>query len=72
MKYILMIWVCSFLNGPNCSLPMTSEKTYDSWYECTQVAYAKSRQIVTKLGYAYVNEYEIATKFTCKLDEPPI
>ena len=51
---------------------MTSEKTYDSWYQCTQAAYAKSRQIVTKLGYAYVNEYEIATKFTCKAAGSPV
>ena len=72
MKYILIIWVCSFLNGPNCSPPATSIKTYDSWYECSQAAYAKSRQIVTKLGYAYVNENEIATKFTCKPVGPAI
>jgi len=72
MKYILIIWVCSFLNGPNCSAPMISKKTYDSWYECSQAAYAKSRQIVTKLGYVYVNENEVATKFTCKPVGPAI
>jgi len=72
MKYILMIWVCSFLNGANCALPVISTITYDSWYECSQDAYSKSRQMVTKLGYAYVNEYKIAIKFTCKLDEPSI
>jgi hypothetical protein len=72
MKYILMIWVCSFLNGPNCALPLTSTITYDSWYECSQAAYAKSRQMTAKFGYAYVNEYRIATKFTCKVAESPI
>ena len=72
MKYILMIWVCSFLNGPNCSQPVTSKKTYDSWYECSQAAYAKSRQVIAKLGYVYVNEHEVATKFTCKRQEPPV
>tara|TARA_Y100001951_G_C11238813_1_gene239174 strand:- start:2 stop:157 length:156 start_codon:yes stop_codon:yes gene_type:complete len=51
---------------------MINKKPYDSWYECTQAAYIKSRQIITKLGYAYVNEYEVATKFTCKAMDPPI
>lgn len=72
MKYILMIWVCSFLNGPNCSAPLINEKPYDSWYECTQAAYTKSRQLITKLGYAYVNEYNVAVKFACKAMDPPI
>ena len=72
MKYILILWVCSFLNGPNCSSPIISDKMYDSWYECTQAAYTKSRQVIGKLGYAYVNEYEVATKFTCKAADPPI
>ena len=72
MKYILMIWVCSFLNGPNCSLPMISKDSYDSWYDCSQAAYAKSRQMTAKFGYAYVNEYRIATKFTCKVQSSPI
>ena len=72
MKYILILWVCSFINGPKCSPPMVSEKTYDSWYECSQAAYVKSRQVVTKLGYAYVNEHEVATKFTCKPVGPAI
>ena len=72
MKYIMILWVCSFLNGPDCSPPMTSKKIYDSWYECSQAAYAKSRQVITKLGYVYVNEHEVATKFTCKAQDPPI
>jgi len=72
MKYILMIWMCSFLNEPNCSPPMTSEKIYDSWYECTQAAYAKSRQVIAKIGYSYVNEFEVATKFTCTRAGPPV
>ena len=72
MKYIMILWVCSFLNGPNCSPAMTSKQIYDSWYECSQAAYAKSRQVVAKLGYAYVNEYQIATKFTCKAQSSPI
>jgi hypothetical protein len=51
---------------------MISNDTYDSWYECSQAAYVKSRQITAKLGYAYVNEYHISTKFTCKKATSPI
>ena len=51
---------------------MISKDSYDSWYDCSQAAYAKSRQVVAKFGYAYVNEYRIATKFTCKAQSSPI
>jgi len=35
MKYILIIWVCSFISGTSqCFPPMEFSTMYDSWYEC--------------------------------------
>jgi len=66
MKYILIIWVCSFINGNGCLPPVESKKTYDSWYECSVAAYKESASLLQKMGYAEVNKYRVGTKSTCK------
>jgi len=65
MKYILIIWVCSFLQGNACLAPIEYPATYDSWYECSRDAHMKSVKLLSKMGYAYVNEYQVGTKYNC-------
>ena len=66
MKYILVLWVCSFLNGQECLAPMEYPILFDSWYECSRRAHKESLAVMTKLGYAYVNKHQIAMKYYCK------
>ena len=66
MKYILVLWVCSFLNGQECMAPVEYPVVYDSWYECSRRAHKESLALMTKMGYAYVNTYKIAMKYHCK------
>ena len=65
-KFILMIWVCSFLGGQTCLPPIQSPTTYDSWYECSRAAHQESLKIMSKLGYTVVNKDQIAMKYRCK------
>jgi len=67
MKYVLIIWVCSFLQGNVCLTPMESTVTHDSWYECSREAHTQSTKLLSNMGYAYVNKYKIGTKYHCKL-----
>ena len=67
MKYILIIWVCSFIEGNGCLGPMESPKLYDSWYECSIAAHKESVSLLQKMGYANVNRYQVGTKYICKL-----
>ena len=69
MKYALIVWVCSFLQGNTCLPPMEYPKTFDSWYECSRTAHAESAKLLAKMGYKYVNDYKIGTRYTCKLVE---
>jgi hypothetical protein len=69
MKYILIIWVCSFVNNNGCLPPIESPKLYDSWYECSIAAHQESKSILQKMGYADVNRYHVGTKYTCKLTD---
>ena len=66
MKYILIMWVCSFVNNNGCLPPIESKITYDSWYECSVAAHKDSVSLLQKMGYADVNKYKVGTKYTCK------
>jgi len=66
MKYILIIWVCSFLQGQACREPVEYPKLFDSWYECSRTAHQKSLEMMAKWGYKEVNDYHIAVKYTCR------
>jgi len=66
MKYILIIWVCSFLQGNACLPAIEYPTTYDSWYECSRDAHVESVKLLSKMGYAYTNKYQIGTKHNCR------
>jgi len=64
-KFILMIWVCTFLGENRCMAPVESPVLYDSWYECSRAAHKESLKIYSNLGYKTVNDGKIATRYTC-------
>ena len=66
MKFILIIWVCSFIQGNACLAPMEYPTTYNSWYECSRDAQIESAKLLSKMGYKSVNDYKIGTKYYCK------
>jgi len=66
IKFVLTIWVCSFLQGEVCMPPIQSPIVYDSWYECSRAAHQESMKIMSKLGYTRVNKDHIAMKYRCK------
>ena len=69
MKYILIIWVCSFIQGNACVAPVQYPTLYNSWYECSRAAHSESIKIMTKMGYKNVNQYKVGMKYNCKLVE---
>ena len=66
MKYILIIWVCSFIQGNACKAPMEYPTVYNSWYECSRDAHVESVKLLSKMGYKNVNDYRVGTKYHCK------
>ena len=66
MKYILILWVCSFIEGNACMAPIESPILYDSWYECSRNAQVESIKLMSKMGYKNVNDYRVGTKYHCK------
>ena len=66
IKYILTIWVCSFLEGQVCMPPIHSPIVYNSWYECSRAAHQESLKIMANIGYKVVNRDKIAMKYRCR------
>jgi len=67
-KFVLIIWVCSFVGSPPaCLPPMEYPRLFDSWYECSRTAHQESIKMISKMGYKYVNDNKIAMTYTCKL-----
>ena len=68
MKYILIIWVCAFLNPGDlrCVKPIIYPTVYNIWYECSRDAHVESVKLMSKMGYKYVNDRNIGTRYTCQ------
>ena len=66
MKYILIIWVCSFIQGNACMTPIEYPTLYGSWYECSRDANIESGKLMSRMGYKYVNEHKVGVKYHCK------
>ena len=67
MKFILIIWVCSFFPGAtNCWSPMEFPRVYDSWYECSRDAHMQSIKILSTIGFKRVNDMQMGTKYNCR------
>ena len=69
IKFSLTLWVCSFLGTQSvCLPPIPYPQVYESWYHCTRAAHSESLQLISKLGYKYINDNKIAMRYVCKLD----
>ena len=65
MKFMLLIWLCSFASGQNCIGPKEYSTMYDSWYECSREAHTQSKKILANMGFKVVNDARLATKYNC-------
>ena len=45
---------------------MESPTMYNTWYECSPDAHVESAQLLSKMGYKYVNDYKVGIKYNCK------
>jgi len=67
MKFILVVWVCSFFAGAtNCWPPVKFPTLYDSWYECSRDAHRESIKVLSTIGFKKVNDLHLGTKYYCK------
>jgi len=63
MKFTLVVWICSFLNG-QCSPPILFPNDFNTWGECVAQAHIMSYEILTT--HEDIDKHRLATKYMCK------
>ena len=66
MKYVLILYLCSFAAETKCLHNSISPIEYKSYFQCASAGYAKSYQALIDLGEEEVNAEKFAIKFECK------
>ena len=68
MKYFLILWVCSAINGSCVMPPLQSPQIFNSHYACVNAGYLDGLQMVQVMGEKIVEEQRLFVAFNCKSD----
>tara|TARA_B100001939_G_scaffold102689_1_gene88602 strand:+ start:318 stop:533 length:216 start_codon:yes stop_codon:yes gene_type:complete len=66
MKYVLILYLCSFAGEPKCLHEQITPIEYKSYYQCASDGYVRSYKALMDLGEEEVNTEKYAIKFECK------
>ena len=66
MKYFLLLWVCSSINGSCMVPPLQSSQIFNSHYECVTAGYLEGLQMVQAIGKIEIEKNRLFVAFNCK------
>ena len=68
MKYVLILYVCSYINtgNPNCNESHIVPLEFDNYKECILQGYKSSHNTLKTLYGERIEEEKLAIKFDCK------
>ena len=66
MKYFLILWVCSAINGSCMLPPIQSNQIFSSHYECVKSGYLEGLQMVQTIGKIEIEKNRLFVAFNCK------
>ena len=66
MKYFLLLWVCSAINGSCMVPPLQSNQLFNSHYECVKSGYLEGLQMVQTIGAIEIEKNRLFVAFNCK------
>ena len=66
MKFFLILWVCSAINGSCMLPPLQSNQLFNSHYECVTAGYLEGLQMVQNMGREEVEKNRLFVAFNCK------
>ena len=68
MKYFLILWVCSAINGACMVPPVTYPQPFNSHYECVEEGYITSHDMVKAMSRESIEMNRLFVAFNCKLE----
>ena len=66
MKFFLILWVCSAINGSCMTPPIQKPQPFNSHYECVSVGYLDAMKMVQTMGEEIVEKNRFFVAFNCK------
>ena len=66
MKYFLILWVCSAINGACMVPPVTYPQPFNSHYECVKEGYITGHDMVKAMSRESVEVNRLFVAFNCK------
>ena len=66
MKFFLILWVCSAINGSCMTPPIQKPQPFNSHYECVSVGYLDAMKMVQTMGKEIVEKNRFFVAFNCK------
>ena len=66
MKFFLILWVCSAINGSCMLPPITLPYTFDSHNECVAAGYKQGLNVFKTIDQKITEEQRLFVVFNCK------
>ena len=71
MKYILILYLCTFAGQPQCPTSTVAGVQFDNYYDCITEGYKYSYTRLKELPKEEIEEKLLAIKFECRKVETP-
>ena len=65
MKYILILYLCSFVTQPKCFQEQVISQEFTDYHECITQGYMHSYSHLKMIDPDEINEKKLAIKFAC-------
>ena len=66
MKYFLILWVCSAINGSCIVPPISIPETFNSHNECVSAGYAQGYNVFQAIDPIVAEKQRLFVAFNCK------
>ena len=66
MKYFLILWVCSAVNGSCMTPAFQHPQPFNSHYECVHAGYLNGLEMVQNIGKEEIEKSRLFVAFNCK------
>ena len=66
MKFFLILWVCSTINGSCMLPPITLPNTFNSHNECVAAGYKQGLNVFKTIDQKITEEQRLFVAFNCK------
>ena len=71
MKYVLILYLCTFAGQPQCPTSTVAGVQFDNYYDCITEGYKYSYTRLKELPKEEIEEKLLAIKFECRKVETP-